>query len=110
MTSETWDWNISVSNPAHNILITIKNTEEAKFHCFVKTLVHLHSTAHIIINESHMVLSHDVFCPVMNTFHWAGSMNIQIALLSATVPPSLIKDLFSKFGISVYTVCQEKTA
>jgi hypothetical protein len=110
MTCETWTSDTSLDYPPCNILVTIEHCDTFIFHEFVSRLVASRRLSRIVIDEPHLALTHDTFRDIMGTLQWLGSMDCQIALLSATVPPSLVEALFAKFGITQYVVCREKTS
>lgn len=109
MTCETWSRQTSVADPPQHILVTIEHFDTNAFHQFIMALVYGRRISRLAIDEAHLALTHDSFRDIMDTLHWLGSVGVQIVLLSATVGPSLVKDVFDKFGITQYVVCREKT-
>jgi superfamily II DNA helicase RecQ len=110
MSCETWSTSTLSTSPPHNILVIIEHLDSLAFHQFVQLLVFSHPLSHTTADEAHLALTHDIFHPVMHTLKRLGSLGVQIALLSATVGPSLVDDLFTHFGISHYVICREKTS
>jgi hypothetical protein len=110
MTCETWTQDTSPDTPPQHILATIEHTDTARFHKFVARLVAARRISRAVADEAHLALTHDSFRAVMDTLKWLGSIGCQIVLLSATVGPSLVENLFEKYGITQYTICREPTA
>jgi hypothetical protein len=110
MSCETWSTSTSSTSPPRNILVIIEHLDSVAFHDFAQALVAACLLSRIIVDEAHLALTHDSFRLVMHTLQWIGSLGLPIALLSATVGPSLVDDLFAKFGITHYVICREKTS
>ena len=110
MPCETWSCLTSSDNPPHHILVTIEHTDRLVFHDFVTRLVSSHRLALIVIDEAHLALSHNSFRDIMSTLQWLGSTPCQILLISGSAGPSLVRELFAKFGITHYVICREKTS
>jgi Superfamily II DNA helicase len=110
LTCQTWSRETSVQTPPRNILVTIEHTDSKAFHNFAITLLLTRMLARIIVDEPHLILSHEKFRPIMHTLKWLGQQNTQVALTTATLPPSLEQDLFKAVGITTATVCRSKTS
>jgi superfamily II DNA helicase RecQ len=101
---------MSPDRPPHHILVTIEHSESIPFRQFVDRIVSLRHLSLAVVDEAHLAVTHDCFRTVMDTLKWLGSIPCQILLLSATVGPSLVEELFAKFGITQYVVCRERTS
>ena len=110
MTCETWTRATSPDRPPRHILITIEHSESVPLHLFIDSIVARRLLSLVVVDEAHLALTHDSFRAVMDTLKWLGSIPCQILLLSATVGPSLVEELFAKFGITQYVVCRERTS
>jgi superfamily II DNA helicase RecQ len=100
ITSESWTFNTSSSNPPGNILVTIDQTSYDSFKRFVSQLIDKDLLARINIDEAHLILTHSSFRPVMQLLRWIASSPIQIVITTATLPPSLEPLLLSYVGIT----------
>lgn len=109
MSSETWSSKTSLEALPLHILVTIEHFESNRLYDFLTSLVRARRISRLVVDEAHLALTHDSFRHIMQTLYWLGSMSVQIILLSATAGPSLVEDLFAKFGITQYTVCREPT-
>ena len=109
MSCQTWSPATSPDNPPSHILVTIQHSDSVVFHTFISRLVSSRHLSRAVVDEAHIVLTHDMFRAVMKTLRWLGSIACQILLLSATVGPSLVDDLFEAFGITHYIVLREPT-
>lgn len=110
MTCETWTRATSPDSPPHHILVTIEHAESVPLRQFVDRIVSCRRLSLVVVDEAHLALTHDSFRAVMDTLKWLGSIQCQILLLSATIGPSLVEELFAKFGITQYVVCRERTS
>ena len=110
VTCETWSYETSSESPPLHILATIETTDASIFHNYVVILVTFGRLGRIIMDEAHLALLHDCFRSVMHTLKWLGQQNIQITILSATLPPSLEEDMFKALGITTYKICRTRTA
>jgi superfamily II DNA helicase RecQ len=109
MSCQTWSPVTSPDNPPFHILVIIEHSDFVVFHTFVSHLVSSHHLSRAVGDEAHIGLTHDTFQAVMKTLRWLGSIACQILLLSATVGPSLVDDLFAALGITHYVVLHEPT-
>lgn len=109
LSCEVWTTTTSHTHPPSNLLVSIEVTEATSFHSYTSRMFSSRRLSRFVVDEAHLGLTHDAFRAVMSTLHWLGSANVPIVLLSATVGPSLVKDLFAKYGITRSTVFRERT-
>jgi superfamily II DNA helicase RecQ len=100
MSCERWSPTMAAANAPQHLLVTIESTQSDSFHAFIQELVSAKRMARVILDEVHLLLTHEHFRPVMKTLHWLGQNPIQIMLLTATLPPSLQGALFEKVGLT----------
>lgn len=109
MTCESWSSLTSPDAPPSNILLTIDQSEYENFRTFTRTLLRRSRLARIIVDEAHLILTHQKFRPIMGLLKWLGGLGVQIVLQTATLPPSLVGRLFEAFGITTGLVCRTPT-
>ncbi|KAF5345094.1 hypothetical protein D9756_011153 [Leucocoprinus leucothites] len=101
---------MSSTYPPTNIPTTIDQATFDSFKSFTNNLMQKQLLARIIVDESHLVLTHASFRPVMQLLQWLGSYPIQIVLITATLPPSLEHPLLLSFGITSSITLRTTTA
>jgi hypothetical protein len=74
MTCKTWTRATSLDRPPHHILITIEHTESVPLHLFIDSIVAHHLLSLVVVDEAHLVLTHDSFRAVMDTLKWLGDI------------------------------------
>jgi superfamily II DNA helicase RecQ len=63
-----------------------------------------HKIVRFIVDEVHLILTHDSFRPVMNHLQWIGTLGLQIVVMTATLPPTLEECLQKAVGVTSWTV------
>jgi superfamily II DNA helicase RecQ len=116
MNHALWPLSGPYSDMPTNILIHIDsvyvNPEQhtsfrEKFSAFLNTF--RHRIARFIVDEAHLILTHDPFRQVMGHLQWIGTLGIQIVLMTATLPPSLEESLRKAVGITSWTIIRSPT-
>jgi superfamily II DNA or RNA helicase len=100
LTCDKWHPSSTVPNTPQNLLVTIEATESERFHQFLLQLNQEGRLARVILDEAHLILTHDDFRPVMSTLTWLGEQAIQLVLLTATLPPALQTKLFQAVSLT----------
>jgi superfamily II DNA helicase RecQ len=103
-------WTKDTAVPPTNLLITIEQTMSGMFHRYAASLAATSRISRVIVDEAHLLLTHESFRPVMGTLQWLGQQGVQVVLQTATLPPTLEPDLFAALGITSYRICRSKTS
>jgi superfamily II DNA helicase RecQ len=101
---------MSTQCPPIHILATIEDTDTTMFHEHVQILFTSGRIARVIVDEAHLVSTHDGFRNIMDTLEWIGRQGCQVVIQTASAPITLEPELFKKIGISLYVVCRDQTS
>ncbi|KAJ3545813.1 hypothetical protein NMY22_g2295 [Coprinellus aureogranulatus] len=92
--------NLKAVNSPQNLIVSIEQTLLDEMKNFLDSLCTSNRLARIVLDEAHLVLTHNSFRPVMSTLRWLGQRAIQIVLLTATLPVNLVNHLLESTGLS----------
>jgi superfamily II DNA helicase RecQ len=90
------------------IIVAVENAVTACFNNFLRDLVNLSKVARVVIDECHLVSTSSSFRPVFEQLHTVRVGSFPLVLLSATIPPSVEKELSLKFA-SQFRVIRSST-
>jgi superfamily II DNA helicase RecQ len=110
LTCGLWSPTMSATCPPSTILVSVESTQWGVFKEFVKKLLFNDYLARVIVDEAHLALTHAMFREIMKTLQWIGSLDVQIVLLTATLPISLEGDLLDTFGLTTCYTSRAETS
>ncbi|KAF6745345.1 P-loop containing nucleoside triphosphate hydrolase protein, partial [Ephemerocybe angulata] len=96
---ELYDTPSTPLNAPSNLIVSIESTAKEEFTRYLEQLCATQSIARFVLDEAHLLLTHESFRPIMNTLSWAGQKSVQVVLLTATLPVNLVERLFEATGL-----------
>jgi superfamily II DNA helicase RecQ len=110
ITCEVWTPRSTAENHPQWLIVQIELADRdqpgllSRLKSYLQSLLNRSRIARVLIDEAHLLSTHDHFRSVMDHIKWLGSLSVNLVLLTATCPPPCEKKLMERVGCVAYRV------
>jgi len=74
---------------------------------YLQSLITNQCLAWVLVDEGHLILTQDGFCPVMHHGAWLAGLSVNLVVMMATLPVACEQTLMARLGCHVYHVLRQ---